>query len=36
MHLRHVLETVARYRGETVEALARTTTDNARRLFGWP
>jgi TatD DNase family protein len=36
MHLRHVLETVARHRGETVEALARTSTENARRLFGWP
>jgi TatD DNase family protein len=36
MHLRHVLETVARCRGESIEAIARATTDNARRLFGWP
>jgi TatD DNase family protein len=36
MHLRHVLETVARHRDESLEAVARMTTDNARRLFGWP
>jgi TatD DNase family protein len=36
MHLRHVLETVARCRGETAEAVARASTDNSRRLFGWP
>ena len=36
MHLRHVLETVARHRDEGIEAIARVTTDNARRLLGWP
>jgi Tat protein secretion system quality control protein TatD with DNase activity len=36
MHLRHVLETVARHRGESPQAVARASTDNARRLFGWP
>ena len=36
MHLRQVLETVAHYRAETAEAIARASTDNARRLFGWP
>ncbi len=36
MYLPHVLETVARHRGEVREAVARATTDNARRLFGWP
>lgn len=36
MHLRHVLETVARRRNEPLEAVARASTDNARRLFGWP
>ncbi len=36
MHLRHVLETVARQRNEPVQTVARASTDNARRLFGWP
>ncbi len=36
MYLRHVLETVAHHRGEAVETVARASTDNARRLFGWP
>jgi TatD DNase family protein len=36
MYLRHVLETVARRRNEPLEAVARASTDNARRLFGWP
>jgi TatD DNase family protein len=36
MHLRHVLETVARLRNEDVETVARACIDNARRLFGWP
>ncbi len=36
MYLRHILETVAHHRGEPLEAVARATTDNARRLFGWP
>lgn len=34
--LPHILATVARQRGESIEVVARTTTDNARRLFGWP
>lgn len=33
MHLPHVLATVARARGQSIEALARRTHDNARRLF---
>ncbi|HJS21965.1 MAG TPA: TatD family hydrolase [Steroidobacteraceae bacterium] len=36
MYLRHVLEAVARHRSESAETVARATTDNAQRLFGWP
>jgi TatD DNase family protein len=36
MYLRHILETVARHRNEPVETVARASSDNARRLFGWP
>lgn len=36
MHLRHVLEAVARQRNESVETVAQASTDNAHRLFGWP
>src|SRR5690606_1254922 len=32
--LAHVIEALASLRGETVESLARATTDNARQLFG--
>ncbi len=35
-YLPHILAHVARQRGEPIEVVARTTTDNARRLFGWP
>lgn len=34
--LPHILATVARHRGEPLEVVARASTDNARRLFGWP
>jgi TatD DNase family protein len=36
MYLRHVLQAVAQHRHESIEAVARASTDNARRLFGWP
>lgn len=36
MYLPHVLSTIAAARGEPVEQLARVTTANAGRLFGWP
>jgi len=35
-YLPHILTTVARHRGEHAEEVARITTENARRLFGWP
>jgi len=35
-YLPHILTTVARHRREAVAEVARATTDNARRLFGWP
>ncbi|MBS0580397.1 MAG: TatD family hydrolase [Proteobacteria bacterium] len=35
-YLAHVARAVARARGEPAELLARTSTDNARRLFGLP
>jgi TatD DNase family protein len=35
-YLPHILETVARHRGEAAADVARVTTDNARHLFGWP
>jgi TatD DNase family protein len=35
-YLPHILETVAQHRGEAAADVARATTDNARRLFGWP
>jgi TatD DNase family protein len=36
MYLRQVLKAVAERRNEPIEAVARTSTDNAARLFGWP
>jgi TatD DNase family protein len=33
--LPHVAQTVARLRGESLEALAAATTRNAETLFGW-
>jgi TatD DNase family protein len=35
MYLTEVLKQVALCRGESAELLAKATTDNARRLFGW-
>jgi TatD DNase family protein len=34
--LPHILEAVARHRGESAVTVARATTENSRRLFGWP
>jgi TatD DNase family protein len=36
MHLRHILETVARCRGMSAEELAEATTQTSRRFFGIP
>jgi TatD DNase family protein len=35
MYLPHVLQTIATARGDTTAELARITTANAQRLFGW-
>lgn len=36
MHLPHILSVLAPLRAEDLDELAAATTDNARRLFGWP
>jgi TatD DNase family protein len=36
MHLAHVLAVIAECRHEPAQVVARATTENARRLFGWP
>lgn len=36
MYLPHILRTVAQHRGAAADVLARITTENAHRLFGWP
>lgn len=36
MYLPHILETIARARGESADALGAITTRNAHALFGWP
>ncbi len=36
MHLPHILETIARARGEPAASLGEATTRNAYALFGWP
>lgn len=36
MYLPHVLHALATLRGDDAEQFAAATTDNARRLFGWP
>lgn len=36
MYLKHVLETIAQCRKESVDTIAAATTANAKRLFGWP
>jgi TatD DNase family protein len=35
-YLPHILQAVARARGDTEAELAAATTQNALRLFGWP
>jgi TatD DNase family protein len=35
-HLPHILKAIAAARGQDVDELAAATTENARRLFGWP
>ncbi len=36
MYLPHVLSTIAQCRGQDASEIAAATTENARRLFGWP